>query len=157
MSGPILPQRNMSSSLVLQQYGSELISMAHAIAKATQWPWSGLLPGTMLISQSCAELVLSATSCSSWESWPCPLLTKAFGRAARNSPRQHNRAYPGSVGYVGPAGMSAGELALPLNCAVWELAPEMREWMSWSSLAHLSKAGGLPWWYAYGWFLLWES
>lgn len=64
------------------------------------------------------------------ESWSRPLLTQAFARAARHSSRQHNSVYPGGVGCAGPEGMSAGELALPLTCAVWELAPQMWEWMS---------------------------
>lgn len=36
VSGSMLPQRNMSLSLILEQHGSRLIFMAYAIAKAMQ-------------------------------------------------------------------------------------------------------------------------
>lgn len=36
-------------------------------------PWSGLLPVAMLLLKNCAELAVSLTSCSTWESRHCTL------------------------------------------------------------------------------------
>ena len=67
MSQPMLLLRAMSGSLAMLQQVPELISKVHITTKAQ--PWSGMPPGTMLMSKGCAELAVPLTEWGALESW----------------------------------------------------------------------------------------
>lgn len=70
--------RAMSGSLAMLQQVPELISKVHITTKAQ--PWSGMPPGTMLMSKGCAEMDLSLTGLVFLENWSHPWLAAALGR-----------------------------------------------------------------------------
>lgn len=55
ISGPKLPPRTMSGSMVLSQPGSVLMSHHQRLYRCS---WSRLLPEAMLMTEHCAEMVL---------------------------------------------------------------------------------------------------
>jgi hypothetical protein len=68
-SWPMLPPRAMSGSMTLQWLESVNVSGRCYHQKPCRCPWSGLLPGAMLMSRGCAVLAPPLTW-AQWESWP---------------------------------------------------------------------------------------